>query len=128
NAHGWSLPSAMATTPLVMPGTSIAVSESVWVPLPSWPASLLPQHLTPPARVSAHVCNWPLAIAVAVPPGGGVVGSGVGAGVAGVAAGDGVADGPARTALADGNGAEAAGTGAGDVLTDRTTMRPATTR
>ena len=39
---------------------------SVVVPSPSWPKSLSPQHLTPPALVSAQV--WPSPAAIAVTP------------------------------------------------------------
>lgn len=38
------------------------------VPSPSRPAPFWPQHLTPPAAVSAHACEKPVAIAVTGPP------------------------------------------------------------
>src|SRR5665213_449938 len=47
-------PAAIATTPLVKPVTSAGVLRSILVPSPNWPAKLKPQHLTPPACVSAH--------------------------------------------------------------------------
>src|SRR5207244_2492391 len=48
-------PAAIATTPLVRPDTSTGLLLSVVVPSPSWPLSLAPQHLTPPAPVTTHV-------------------------------------------------------------------------
>lgn len=33
-------------------------------PVPSWPALLLPQHLTPVEAISAHVCTFPAVIAL----------------------------------------------------------------
>src|SRR5207237_1185347 len=53
----------IAATPLASPETSTGVWRSVVVPSPSWPQSLLPQHLTPPALVRAQVWSPPAAIA-----------------------------------------------------------------
>jgi hypothetical protein len=47
-------PAAIATTPLVSPCTSTGTALETSVLLPSSPAPLFPQHLTPPAAVSAH--------------------------------------------------------------------------
>src|SRR3989304_99762 len=41
--------------PLARPETSTGVLLQVVVPLPSWPSSLEPQHLTPPPLVSTQV-------------------------------------------------------------------------
>ena len=41
------------------PTTSTGVLRAVVVPSPSWPNRLLPQHLRPPAGVTAHVCLLP---------------------------------------------------------------------
>ena len=46
---------ASTTDPLDSPATSSGVSRSVFVPSPSSPCGLPPQHLTPPSVVSAHV-------------------------------------------------------------------------
>ena len=54
-------PPAIAFTPLLRPTTSTGARPSVAVPSPSWPRSAMPQHLTPPAVVSAHVCRSPAA-------------------------------------------------------------------
>jgi hypothetical protein len=64
NAQVWSLPAAIAITPVVRPETSTGVGRSVVVPSPSCPKRFQPQHLTPPASVSAHVCASPAAIAI----------------------------------------------------------------
>src|SRR5437588_329975 len=53
----------MAETPLVSPTTSTGVERLVRVPSPSWPQPLSPQHLTPPALVTAQVCKPPTAMA-----------------------------------------------------------------
>ncbi len=45
-----------STTALLMPTTLTGVALDAVVPSPSWPEELLPQHLTPPVFVSAHVC------------------------------------------------------------------------
>src|SRR5262245_51662555 len=68
NAQVWLPPGAdaTATTPLVRPLTSTGVSRSVVVPSPSCPRLLLPQHLTPPALVSAQLYPPP-AVTAATP-------------------------------------------------------------
>src|SRR3990172_8273091 len=50
--------------PLARPETSTGVLLQVVVPLPSWPSSLEPQHLTPPPVVSAQVWLVPAATAL----------------------------------------------------------------
>ena len=45
----------IAVAPLASPVTSTGVNAGEGVGLPSWPVSLFPQHLTPPAVVSAQV-------------------------------------------------------------------------
>ncbi len=37
----------------------------MFVPIPNWPKELLPQHFTPPAVVTAHVCAPPAEMAAA---------------------------------------------------------------
>lgn len=54
-AHVRAYPNATLTTPVDNPTTSTGVSRLVVVPSPSCPRLLDPQHLTPPAVVSAHV-------------------------------------------------------------------------
>ena len=56
----------MAATPLVSPETSTGTSDSVVVPLPSWPTSFRPQHFTPPAVVSAQA--WLVLAEIATTP------------------------------------------------------------
>src|SRR5581483_3979247 len=53
---------AIDSTPLVSPTTSTGVLRVVVVPSPSWPLKLMPQHLTPPAVVSAQVNSLPAMI------------------------------------------------------------------
>ena len=49
--------------PVESPVTATGVALSVVVPLPSWPKTLSPQHLTvPPVLVSAQVWKPPAAI------------------------------------------------------------------
>ena len=43
------------------PPTSTGVALLVFVPLPNWPFSLLPQHLAPPAAVTTQTCVPPAA-------------------------------------------------------------------
>ena len=61
------LPAETAATPEVRPVTSTGVLRCVFVPSPSWPTLLRPQHLTPPAVVSAQVWKSPAETA-ATPP------------------------------------------------------------
>ena len=65
-AQVWFCPAAIAVTPLVRPVTSTGVRRCVVVPSPSCPLVLRPQHLTPPAVVSAQVCERP-AVTAAMP-------------------------------------------------------------
>src|SRR5439155_794476 len=67
SAHVWASAAAIAVTPLERPETSTGVSRSRRVPSPTAPPALKPQHLTPPALVSAHVWSPPAAIAVTPP-------------------------------------------------------------
>ena len=62
SAQLWLPPPAMATTPLPRPTTSTGVVRCVVDPSPSWPPLLFPQHLTPPADVSAQAKPVPAAI------------------------------------------------------------------
>ena len=57
----------MALTPLASPLTSTGVVLEIVEPLPSWPYSLSPQHLTPPPVVSAQVCKVPPAEMALIP-------------------------------------------------------------
>src|SRR3954469_7136252 len=66
NAHVWYWPALRAVTPLVMPLTSTGVMRLFVVPSPSSATTLLPQHLTPPLVVSAHVWSPP-ALTAATP-------------------------------------------------------------
>src|SRR5947209_7930476 len=61
-------PAAMAETPLASPETSTGVERLVSVPSPSWPQPLSPQHLPPPALVSAQLCKPEELMAMAVMP------------------------------------------------------------
>src|SRR3989337_2110359 len=63
-AHVWRVPADIALTPLARPKTSTGTLRSLVVPSPSPPKGLSPQHLTPPALVSAQVELQPTAIAV----------------------------------------------------------------
>src|SRR6266511_571052 len=63
-AQVWRTPTEIDATPLLRPTTSTGVERSTVVPSPSWPRSLEPQHLTPPALVSAQPWRSPPAIAV----------------------------------------------------------------
>src|SRR5204862_465808 len=62
-AQLWKLPAATAATPLRRLGTSTGARRVVAELSPSWPSLLSPQHLTPPAVVSAQVWQRPAAIA-----------------------------------------------------------------
>jgi hypothetical protein len=55
-------PAEIEATPEVRPATFTGVRLLVVVPSPSCPAELLPQHLTPPEVVSAHVWLSPASI------------------------------------------------------------------
>jgi hypothetical protein len=48
----------------VSPTTSTGVARLLVVPSPNWPSLFEPQHLTPPALVSAHLWLEPAAIAI----------------------------------------------------------------
>src|SRR3990170_79419 len=63
-AHVWRVPADIALTPLARPKTSTGTLRSLVVPSPSPPKGLSPQHLTPPALVSAQVELQPTMIAV----------------------------------------------------------------
>jgi hypothetical protein len=54
----------MATTPLASPLTGTGVELSLKLPLPNWPTSFLPQHLTAPPLARAQLCSSPAATAV----------------------------------------------------------------
>src|SRR5438093_8244302 len=54
-------PAEIAATPLERPVTSTGVELGVVVPSPSSPTRLFPQHLAPPAVVTAHVWRQPRA-------------------------------------------------------------------
>ena len=74
SAQTWAPSADSAFTPLLRPNTSTGVDLFPASTSPSWPASSLPQHLTPPAAVSAQlnegavsisppdpsVAEWPL--------------------------------------------------------------------
>src|SRR5258705_152076 len=68
-AHVWLEPAAMPTTPTsVEPlglSTGTGLERGVWVPSPSWPEPLAPQHTTKPVARSAHECALPAATATA---------------------------------------------------------------
>src|SRR5512133_51658 len=55
SAQVWVSPAAIALTPLVNPLTSAGVAWFVFVPSPSWPQALYPQHLIPPPIIRAQV-------------------------------------------------------------------------
>src|SRR6266498_3682884 len=59
SAQLWYAPAAIAVTPLASPATPTGVWRSVVVPSPSSPDSLSPQHLMPPALVSAQLWRSP---------------------------------------------------------------------
>src|SRR5439155_12116393 len=63
SAQVWPPLASSAATPLASPETATGVWRSVVVPSPSWPSALRPQHLTPPALVSAQVWKSPAEIA-----------------------------------------------------------------
>src|SRR5262245_1023585 len=48
-------PAVTATTSFSSPETSTGLGRSILLPSPSWPYRFQPQHLTPPASVSAQV-------------------------------------------------------------------------
>src|SRR5690348_715050 len=54
-AQVWCPPVAIALTPCASPATSTGILRSRVLPSPTWPASLLPQHLSPPVSVNAQV-------------------------------------------------------------------------
>src|SRR5450759_4800841 len=64
----WPPPAVMAVTPLVRPDTAAGTVTPTYSlgaePFPIWPKRSLPQHLTPPAVVSAHAVSEPAVIAV----------------------------------------------------------------
>src|SRR4051812_17517062 len=60
NAQVWSKPAETALTPLVRPITSTGVDLLLKDPSPSWPLRLSPQHLIPPAVVSAQAWYAPV--------------------------------------------------------------------
>ena len=68
SAHACVSPMEIALTLLDRPTTSTGVALSTAVPLPSWPPSLAPQHLTPPPAVTTQVLMPPAAIATTGPP------------------------------------------------------------
>src|SRR5258706_502461 len=55
SAQVWEPPAEIAATPLSSPATSTGVRRCVVELSPSWPNALYPQHLAPPAVVSAQV-------------------------------------------------------------------------
>src|SRR5207244_1683517 len=63
SAQVWPPPASSAATPLAAPETARGVGRSVVVPSAGWPSALPPQHLTPPALVSAQVWKSPAEIA-----------------------------------------------------------------
>src|SRR5205823_610845 len=63
-AQVWRSPVLIALTPLLKPLTSTGTLLSTVLLLPSCPAWLLPQHLTPPAVVRAHVWLPPALMAL----------------------------------------------------------------
>ena len=107
-AHEWAKLTVIAATPLVRPETSTGAELLLPEPCPSRPKSLLPQHLTPPPGVIAHVCRSPAATAIAVPADARDVGLDVGAAEAGAEVAEGVATGAEGARLA---GAGEAATG-----------------
>src|SRR6266536_2991300 len=64
SAQLWNPPAAMALTPLRPTTSTTRLGRLLLVPSPSAPLIFAPQHLTPPAPVSAQVCRTPAAIAV----------------------------------------------------------------
>src|SRR5215210_6575416 len=54
---------ATEAAPLANPETPTRVKRGYFVPSPSWPLRLAPQHFSAPAVVSAHVCFPPAATA-----------------------------------------------------------------
>ena len=57
----------MATTPELRPNTSTGTLLATELPRPSCPLLPAPQHFTPPALVSAHMCSQP-ALSAITPP------------------------------------------------------------
>src|SRR5205807_817327 len=57
-------PTAMAETPLASPETSTGVNRERKIAAQGWPEAFQPQHLTPPALVSAQVWEPPVAMAM----------------------------------------------------------------
>jgi hypothetical protein len=55
SAHAWNSPAEMAVTPEDRPETATGLLLIVGLLIPSTPYTSLPQHITPPALVSAHV-------------------------------------------------------------------------
>src|SRR5688500_19029380 len=65
-AHVWAPPAATLITPLARPVTSTGTGLNAPADgAPNWPRLLSPQHLTPPAAVTMHVCWVPTAIVAA---------------------------------------------------------------
>src|SRR5438309_1871245 len=59
-AQAWESPTAMARTPDDSPVTTPGVAFlRVIVPLPRWPASFAPQHITAPPAVNAQAKSPP---------------------------------------------------------------------
>src|SRR5215210_471776 len=54
--------------PPPIPSTFTGTLLPVFVPSPSWPNLLFPQHCTPPSGVIAQVCAMPAAMACVSPP------------------------------------------------------------
>ena len=65
-AQVWLSPAVIDATPDVRPETSTGVLLFVVVPSPSWPVSLLPQHLAPPEVVTAQV--WKVLVVIDATP------------------------------------------------------------
>jgi hypothetical protein len=59
-------PSAETWDTPVRPRTGAAVPRVAVLPSPSWPASLLPQHTSPPSVSRAQLCSSPVTITAAV--------------------------------------------------------------
>jgi len=67
--HVWNAPESRVTAELLLGmGISSGDSLSTWVPSPSCPCQLLPQHITDLLLITAHVWYEPAAIAIACAP------------------------------------------------------------
>ncbi len=66
-AQLWARPAATAATPPISPVTSTGTGLLVLLPLPNSPLLLSPQHLAPPAVVTAQVWYPPAATILAIP-------------------------------------------------------------